>query len=238
MGWLKKILRNGEEGASRRGTPTSQFHESESTTEDDDDDGESRNAPRRELVQVILRDTMRKHGIPSDWIDCRILTTVSRSGRPGLHVNFVVRDAHERLLGYVFAFQDSFEKELARFEPRSRDWVLGIGWEFIEHNLGGITMPDPLSWTRQGADVQHAPLASMGSRKPVRPNDDFPPTADPAALEAAKTEEEIQDDLQALFAIRDAALAEAGGRKLQAPAKREGPDFEPTQPFKDSGPKT
>ena len=26
--------------------------------------------------------------------------------------------AHERLLHYVFAFQDSFERELARFEPR------------------------------------------------------------------------------------------------------------------------
>jgi hypothetical protein len=235
-------LSNGEEGASRRGPATSQFHETESTNDEDEEEEGSRNAPRRELVQVVLRDTMRKHGIPSDWIECRILSTVNRAGRPGLHVSFVVRDAHERLLGYVFAFQDSFEKELVRFDARARDWVLGIGWEFVEHNLGGVTMPDPLSWTRQQPPAKHAPLARPGSRAPLKAaDDDFAPTADAAALEAAKSEEEIQRDLQALFAIRDAALAATSAPVKPAKAARrerpDGPDFEPTQPSSDSGPK-
>src|SRR5262245_6229119 len=85
--------------------------------EDEPDAGDTqtgRNAPGRELVQVILRYTMRKHGIPSDWIECRILSAVTRTGRRGLHVNFVVKQAHERLLPYVFQFQDGFEKELSR----------------------------------------------------------------------------------------------------------------------------
>ena len=94
MGWLHKIFGEGKdgEGASRSGLTTSQFHEIEGTA---GEDAASRNAPRRELVQVLLRDTMRKHGIPSDWIECRILSTVSRSGRPGMHVTFVVRQAHD-----------------------------------------------------------------------------------------------------------------------------------------------
>src|SRR6478735_2054768 len=130
MGLLKRIFgSNGTHDPDGAGE-WQQFHETGSTSNEAE---ASRNAPRRELIQVVLRDTMRKHGIPSDWLECRILSTISRSGRAGLHVNFVVRQAHEQLLGYVFAFQDSFLSELARFEPRARDWLVGVGWEFEGH---------------------------------------------------------------------------------------------------------
>src|SRR3954467_5045597 len=126
MGLIGKIFGGGKEreGAGGASAP---FRAGEPHSADE---GASRNAPRRELVQVVLRDTMRKHGIPSDWIECRILSAVTRTGRRGLHVNFVVRQAHDRLLPYVFPFQDDFERELARFEPRCRDWLLSLGWEF------------------------------------------------------------------------------------------------------------
>jgi hypothetical protein len=231
MGLLQKIFGKGEgANGARRGGDSSQFHESDTTNEEEG----SRNAPRRELVQVILRDTMRKHGIPSDWIDCRILAAVSRTGRTGLHVNFVVKEAHERLLGYVFAFQDSFEKELTRFEPRSKDWLMAIGWEFRNHNLGGTVMPDPLSWSRAG---EHAPLTAPGSNAALRSADNaraFAPTVDPRELELPKTDEDMQRDLQALFAIRDQALADAAG-KPRPELEPTRPEFEPTQPFQDSG---
>src|SRR5882724_5634186 len=99
MRFLKKIF--GGFTSSR----SSQFHESETnlgtaTT--------SPNAPRRELVKVVLRDTMRKHAIPSDWIDCRILSAVTRQHKSGMHVQFIVREGEARLLEYVHAFQDSF----------------------------------------------------------------------------------------------------------------------------------
>jgi hypothetical protein len=118
MGWLHKIFGEDKDGEAgpRSSLGASQFHESETTA---DEDAAARNAPRRELVQVILRDTMRKHGIPSDWIECRILSTVTRSGRPGMHVNFVVRQAHDRLLGYVFAFQDRANWRASSRAPRT-----------------------------------------------------------------------------------------------------------------------
>ena len=135
MGLLKRIF--GTAGTPRDSQPpeSAQFHETASTSNEEE---ASRNAPRRELIQVVTRDTMRKHGIPSDWIECRILSTVNRTGRASLHVNFVVRQAHEQLLGYVFAFQDSFLSELARFEPRARDWLVSVGWEFEGHGLSLI----------------------------------------------------------------------------------------------------
>jgi hypothetical protein len=223
MGLLDRIF-GSKEKDGEGGPASAQFHETESTQQDDSEGQGSRNAPRRELVQVILRDTMRKHGIPSDWIECRVLSTISRSGRPGLHVNFVVRQAHDQLLTYVFAFQDSFEREFARFEPRYRDWLMSLGWEFQDVKME--TLPHPKAW----APSQPAPLAAQ------QPEDNsfaFAPTADPAEDEAPKTEEDVQRDLQALFAIRDAAMADTQRKSRPRPADQ--PDFQPTQPFKDPG---
>ncbi|MDB5897061.1 MAG: hypothetical protein JWP41_663 [Ramlibacter sp.] len=200
------------------GGSSMQFHESEPG---DDDSQPSRNAPRRELVQVVLRDTMRKHGIPSDWIECRILSTVSRTGRQGLHVNFVVRQAHEQLLAYVFAFQDSFEREISRYDARCRDWLVSLGWEFQGVKMDAVS--DPKGWVASAPAPLTADLPS-----PDLPA--FDVTEDPAGEEPPKTDEDIQRDLQALFAIRDAAMADTA-----RPARPPQPDFQPTQPNTGSG---
>ena len=215
---------------------TSQFHESESTNDLD----ESRNAPKRELVQVMLRDTMRKHGIPSDWIDCRILSTATRTRRAGLHVQFIVKEAHERLLHYVFAFEESFMREMVRLDPRVADWLLSVSWEFdnaLVPQKGA--MPDPKAWATAGVSSAPAPMDSKvappieqaaevpeGAESPTA----FAPTHDPLA--EMGEEDEIQQDLAALFAIRDQALAHA---KEDPPAMP--PDFEHTRPgFEDTNP--
>lgn len=217
MGLIDRIFKGKDK--DQGGPASSHFYESEPSSGDE----QSRNAPRRELVQVILRDTMRKHGIPSDWIECRVLSTVSRSGRPGLHVNFVVKSAHQQMLGYVFAFQASFERELSRFEPRARDWLMSLAWEF--HDFKVEDLPDPKTFAASGP----APLAEL---KEAHTAMSFAPTHDPNAdEEERKNEEDVERDLQALFAIRDAALADAA-RKPPLPGHG---DFAPTEPFRDSG---
>lgn len=216
MGLIDRFFKGKDK--DQGGPASSHFYESEPSSGDDP----SRNAPRRELVQVILRDTMRKHGIPSDWIECRVLSTVSRSGRPGLHVNFVVKSAHHQMLGYVFAFQASFERELSRFEPRARDWLMSLAWEF--QNFKVEKLPDPKTFAFSGP----APLAELKEANAAR---SFEPTHDPhAEEEERKNEEDVERDLKALFAIRDAALAEATGRPPHGHR-----DFQVTQPFRDSG---
>ena len=220
MGLLDRFFGSGKEADAPVPTASTQFRESEPDTEES---RASRNAPRRELVQVILRDTMRKHGIPSDWVECRILSSVSRSGRAGLHVNFVVKKAHDRLLAYVFAFQDSFERELARFEPRARDWLISLGWEFQGFNAAD--MPDPNSWAPSGPAPLHPPLVKADWQGPPS---GFGHTVPPAE-EAPKSDEDIDRDLKALFAIRDAAMADAT-RKPAPPAGTPEGDFASTQP--------
>ena len=212
MSLINRIL--GKNGTAA--SATTQFRDSDP---DSTDPKGSRNAPRRELVQVILRDTMRKHGIPSDWIECRMLSTVSRSGRHGLHLNFVVKQAHDRLLAYVFAFQDSFERELTRFEPRARDWLLSLAWEFQGFNAKD--MPDPHTWA---ASVP-APLLPAGGPAPR--------TGDLGQQEAqaSQADEDLASDLQALFAIRDAAISRPAPRQAEAPQD----DFQDTQAGDDAG---
>ncbi|TWO71691.1 hypothetical protein FN976_08750 [Caenimonas sedimenti] len=228
MGLIKRIFGNGKdkEPGEPHSTPAStQFRESENT--DEDDSTASRNTQRRELVQVILRDTMRKHGIPSDWIDLRMLSTTSQTGRAGLHVSFVVKQGHDRLLAYVFAFQDSFDREMARFDTRASEWLLSVGWQFE----GYVTpqksaMPDPKVW------ISSAPAAiEPAQESPLS----FAPTQDPMEAEArqltpAKEADDLDQDLQALFAIRDAALAH--------PTDSVPPGFENTRPGTDDDAET
>jgi hypothetical protein len=213
MGLIDKFFGSAKEGAP--GSASTQFRESAL----DSGSSGSRNARKRELVQVVLRDTMRKHGIPLDWIECRMLSSVSRTGRHGLHVSFVVRKAHDRLLAYVFAFQDSFERELASFEPRARDWLLSIGWEFQGFNAK--EMPDPNTWAASGPVSLPAPLVKA----------DWKPDAsgiDADAVDVAiddahppKTDDDVQRDLRALYAIRDAAIADTVPGRARPPEPTE-----------------
>lgn len=202
MGLLKKFF-GAEADAEAAAPASSQFQDAEATPEQ-----ATRNGPRKELVQVVLRDTMRRHGIPSAWIDCRILSVVSRRKSNGMHVHFVVRDGHDRLLAYVPAFQRGFMTELEKFEPKYSDWLLSLSWQFEGLTEGsGPRLPEPGSFA-----AAPAPAAAPAAAAPKRPNDE---------------DDSVAQDLQALFAIRDAALA----RGLPADT----PDFEPTRPGFDRG---
>ena len=197
MGLLKKIFGNDPAPSVPAG-PSSQFQDGDQEA-DATPEHASRSGPRRELVQVVLRDTMRRHGVPSDWIDCRILSVVSRSKSSGMHVHFVVRDGHDRLLAYVPAFQRSFMAEIEKFEPRHADWLLSLSWQFEQlTDASGPELPEP------------GTLAGAPKAAPEKAEDD-----------------DVMQDLKALFAIRDAAI----GRGLPADT----PDFEPTRPGFDFG---
>jgi hypothetical protein len=89
-----------------------------------------RSAARRDLVKLALRDAMRKHGIPSDWMDCRTLSVASRDKQSGMHVQFMVRKADQQVLGHVHAFQESFWQEIEGIDPQARQWLFSVGWEF------------------------------------------------------------------------------------------------------------
>jgi hypothetical protein len=181
MGLLNRLFGRGDADADAGAAghtqpPSSQFHESETTAQHHG----PKNAPRRELVQVVLRDTMRKHGIPSDWIDCRVLSVVTREHQSGMHVQFIVGKGQTRLLNYVHEFQESFWEEIEKFEPHARDWLFSLAWQFdgggsrasrsmptfgVDTQAGGDTQPSDLGEEELASDLQ-ALYAAMAQPEP------------------------------------------------------------------------
>jgi hypothetical protein len=201
MGLMNKLFGGGRDAsAPAPHSRPSQFAQSEVAG----DPAKSRNAPRRELIQVVLRDTMRKHGIPSDWVECRNLSVVTRQQKSGMHVQFLVRKADEQLLPYVHAFQESFWEQILRFEPQAKEWLFSVGWEFYGKSKNGFSpMPDPTSW-------------DDGDTQPPEAGDTLPPEMDDPDV--------LATDLQALQAAMSMPadltnLPEAQPRQHRPPGK-------------------
>lgn len=198
MGLLKTIFR-GDKAAT-----TTQFQDSEA-----DDGPASWSARRRELVQMVLRDTMRQHGIPSDWMDCVILSVVNGEAATGMHVHLVVKKGHDRLLPYVPAFQESVMNAIRGFEPRASDWLMSLCWQFDGMKADGFAMPSPSTWATSGPQPLGTHVGLPGQTKPGP---------------VTQAESEMEQDLRALLAIRDAAIRSDGADDAKPG------DFQATRP--------
>jgi hypothetical protein len=175
MSLMKKIF--GGASAGDTGSAALPFRESEMAA----GQTRSRNGPHRELVKVVLRDTMRKHGIPSDWIDCRILSAVNRDQQHGVHVQFLVRQGDDQLLEYVHAFQESFRHEINTFDAQASQWLFSVAWQFEGKAKRTFSaMPDVESWS------------NTDDKQSRDAGDTLPPEDDARELET---------DLQALQAL-------------------------------------
>jgi hypothetical protein len=164
-----------------RGNGSTQFAESHSRLPDET--VKSRNATRRDLVRVVLRETMRRHSIPSDWVDCRALSVVTHEKKTGMHVQFIVRKADQQLLPYVHAFQESFREQVLKTDPAARDWLFSVGWEFYEKAVQGFSpIPGTAVWDK-GGDTD----AASGDTQPPE-----------------ETEEELASDLERLHTLMSA----------------------------------
>ena len=203
MGLMKKLFRGGETKAAGS---SSQFQESRAPTALEQT--KSRNEPRRDLVKVVLRETMRRHGIPSDWIECRALSVLTKQHKSGMHVQFLVLHSDHELLKWVHAFQESFWEQIVRMDPTAHDWLFSVGWEFYGKSVQDFSvMPDPTTW-RAAAAAADA---------------DFQDTAPPEeGGDPGVEHEDLETDLQALQAVMSmpadlANLPEAAPRKHKRP---------------------
>lgn len=208
MGLMKKIF-GGRTQARSPGAST-QFAESQNATSLDKT--KSRNAPRRELVKLVLRETMRKHGIPSDWIDCRALSVLTRQHKSGMHVQFMVRKADQQLLPYVHAFQESFWEQILRMDPHARDWLFSVGWEFYGKAQQGFSgMPDPTSWDT-GGDTQ---TMEGDTLPPERDGDEEQPAGEAVDDDVASDLEALQQLMSAPAELAELPKAKPRAHKTQ-----------------------
>lgn len=187
----------------------------------------SDNAMRRQLVQVLLRDVLRRHGIPPTWIECQMLLVSSRSRGSGMYVRLVIRHWDDQLLNYAFAFQNVLLAEIARFEPKASEWLHGISWQFeMAETCPHTTLPDKSFWLARATKqaLAHATFPAVTAHPAIAAVPAFLATqpalvskaaeAAPAALAAQTTpatpqsaQSDAMQDLERLLAVRDRELS-------------------------------
>lgn len=198
----------------------------------DDNSDNSDNATRRQLIQMMLRDGLRNHGIPPGWVECRILMVNSRSRGQGLYLNLVMRHWDMLLLTYAHAFQQQLLAAITEFEPQAAVWLHGVSWELdVGDSCPYLDMPDPSIWLDLLASDMPAPrkaaAAPAAAATAIPPSGSTPvPSATTPVADAPVSEEDadVLRDLERMFAIRDANIREQGSPDT-SPV-----DFQNTQP--------
>lgn len=191
--------------------PTSRFGDSRATVEDSSDIG-----MRSQLIHVLLRDALRRHGLPAHWIECQILQVASRRRGTGMFVRLIVRHWDVRLMQHLMAFEKAFQTDIERFEPGASQWLHGISWQIQPLNGCPYTqMPDKAFWL---ANPPSAPVIASSAPPPV--------VASRSEAEKLPLQEDrgpALSDVQRLFAIRDEEIA-----KTTSPGSAS--DYAPTEP--------
>jgi hypothetical protein len=168
-------------------------------------------AQRRELLRVVFRDTVAKHGIPPGWIGAELLPAPVAHGRePDIHVRLQIRHWDTRLLPHAVAFQRSLHKRLEVFDPQSASWLTGFSWQFVLPDAQESlcpAMPDPAVW--RGELLPGQPLAA-------------------ATASIAAAAPPLEDRKAALNRLLDDPAGPDTEGSAPDPDK---PDFEATQPM-------
>lgn len=85
---------------------------------------------RRELMEMAVRDTLRKHGIPQHWVKAETFSSLTASRTRGMHLRLVVREWRPDLLAYTVTLQRAVLVRLIRLDPLSPGWAAGISWRY------------------------------------------------------------------------------------------------------------
>lgn len=184
---------------------------------------------RRELLRVVLRDTLNRHGIPSAWFDAEVLVSTSRSGERGIHWRLVVKNSDPRLIACVIPLQNALIKRLTTFDPLASAWLTGMSWQYAPPDDAPCpAMPHPSTWKEAPGEPSPAAAAAVpaGGTADVIAG----PTPSDLAPVQARQDATARADLEHLFAVRDAdfrrhAAPEAGEDATQ-------PMFLGTEPAK------
>ncbi len=223
--------------------------DSPATIEDGSD-----NAMRRQLVLVLLRDMIRRHGIPPQWIELQMLVVSSTTRGNGLYVRLVLKQWDARLMQYAQAFQNELLADIKRFEPLANQWLHGISWQLeMGASCPHTTLPDKSFWiTPATADKPAEPLAPSPEPASVAPTvaasvapsvPAFKPAAvarpahtraltfaapeesSPLLQSSSQDNDDAMQDLERLFLIRDQEINQAQAASGRAPVV-----YEKTQP--------
>lgn len=129
-------------------------------------------ATRRELIRVVLRDTLRMHGIPTEWISCGLISQSRRPDDDAPLIQLVILKWNASLLQFAPALEQQLLLGLDRFDPVTDHSKYMVSWKFApDCGCPFTTLPDPAFWSAVPApaaspkfDLPSSELDSMDSR--------------------------------------------------------------------------
>lgn len=148
---------------------------------------------RKDLLKLVMRETLTRNGIPQVWIAADMLRTTSPKREQGIHMRFLVRVWEPRLLEHGPALEKEFLQRLLLLDPQATNWLMGFSWQFaLPDNHRPGPMPHPGSWTGP-REAPHAPAAPE-----TKPGDII---EGPVVI--PRPAEDVRADLERLLAARD-----------------------------------
>lgn len=146
-----KFLKTGRKNQGQAGSLTAEPPSSQPSAPALD--GSPQNATGgRELSRVVLRDTLRVNGIPTDWISCESAYRPPGRSDGSLLIQMVIRRWHEGLMTYGPLLQQQFLQGLQRFDPMSDHSQHVVVWKFSPTcGYPGTAMPDAEFWAPKPA---------------------------------------------------------------------------------------
>jgi hypothetical protein len=136
MGFLTGLLSRSHQ--ARHSEPPQTVH-----------DESNRDGTRKELLRMAVQDTLRKHGIPPDWIGLEIAASATTKRERGLHLRLVINHWQPKFLEYTVALQRSIKARLLRLDPLAGAWMTGISWKVeIGDESPCPELPSPAYWER------------------------------------------------------------------------------------------
>ena len=154
---------------------------------------------QRELVRVVLKDTLRQHGIPSGWVGCEVTVLPRRAGsgmagnmghaaanpavdaRQALFIHLIIMKWNDALVHFAPALQQQLMQALDRFEPVVDHSSYIVAWRFSPQcGYPYRSMPDPMFWTQEAFPAPQG-AAPVRPAAPValapKPKFDLPPSS-------------------------------------------------------------
>ena len=68
-------------------------------------------------MRVVVKDTLRMHGIPIEWLGCETLIVRRSNKTDEVHIQVVMLKWNEKLLRYAPALEQQLRHELDRMDP-------------------------------------------------------------------------------------------------------------------------
>jgi hypothetical protein len=171
---------------------------------------------RKDLLKLVVRELLMRHGIPNAWLTADLLRTTNSKREQGIHVRFLMRHYEPRLMQHGPALEQEFTQRLMLLDPLAAGWLMGFSWQFVLDDAAACKCP-PLP----NASFWTAPEPEPAPQAPQAGTQEHSGDVIAGPVFIPKPEDQVRSDLERLLALRDEDMKRHG---------KAGDNFAPTLP--------